>query len=71
MQPLTARERARLYIHIAERQRASGGDATLIAALVRAAWRAHAQADAACDNAPSWANAWQARTASKSRSRLH
>lgn len=47
--PTSTRERrgrARLYIAIAERHLAKGDDAGLVAALVRAAWREHRQADA-------------------------
>jgi hypothetical protein len=41
-----ARRKARIYIAAAERHLARGEDSRLVAALVRAAWRAHEEADA-------------------------
>lgn len=48
------RRDARLYIALAERHIARGDSERLVATLVRAAWRAHAEADAAqtADPAP-------------------
>jgi hypothetical protein len=43
------RRKALLYLMMAERHRAKRDDARVIAALVRAAWRAHEEADQALD----------------------
>ncbi len=43
------RRKALLYLMMAERHRAQRDDARVIAALVRAAWHAHAEADKALD----------------------
>ncbi len=45
----TRRARASLYLRLAERHRERREDPRLVAALVRAAWRAHAEADDAID----------------------
>lgn len=44
---LKQRRTARLFLLLAERHRANGHDNKLVAALVRAAWRAHEKADTA------------------------
>ena len=43
------RRKALLMLMMAERHRAQRGDAQLVASLVRAAWRAHEEADRALD----------------------
>lgn len=46
-QSMRLRRKALLYLMMADRHRAQRTDAELVASLVRAAWRAHEQADAA------------------------
>ena len=50
--PPRSRRRALLFLELASCHRARGDDPRLVAALVRAAWRQHEQADAARQAAP-------------------
>lgn len=50
------RNRAQQLAALAERRLARGDDGPLVAALVRAAWRAHEKADA--DALPDWLRAY-------------